>query len=62
MDSKADVASLILLHLYDMNGRLVYNGKITRNQRINIDHLPPGTYIYNVFLEDGMKSGKVVIE
>ena len=62
MDSKAAITSSITLHLYNMNGKLVYNEKITSNQKIEVDHLPPGTYIYNVFLKDEIKSGKVIIQ
>ncbi len=51
-----------LLHLYNLNGKLVFVDNITQNQKMNLSHILPGVYIYKLILEDGEKAGKIVIE
>ena len=50
-------SSQLSLQLYDMNGKLLQNGKITGNETsIDMSNFIPGTYILKIFQEEDNNS------
>jgi glycosidase len=47
--------------IFDMNGKLVFQIQNTDSEMIDISHLYPGTYIYRIDNNIGIKSSKLII-
>ena len=53
----------LTFYLFDLEGKLIYQSIIRKNEKQQIEGLPKGTYLYNAFLNDeNMEGGKVELK
>ena len=50
-------------YLFDMEGKLIYQTTLKKNDKQTVDGLTKGTYSYNAFQDDeSIKGGKVILK
>lgn len=50
-------------YLFDLEGKLIYQSTINKNEKQKIEGLTKGTYLYNAFQADeNLKGGKIVLK
>ena len=50
-------------YLFDLEGKLVYQSSISKNEKQKVDGLTTGTYLYNAFKADeNLEGGKVTLK
>jgi hypothetical protein len=50
-------------YLFDLEGKLVYQSPIGKNEKLLVQGLTSGTYLYNAFLNDeNLEGGKVELK
>jgi hypothetical protein len=60
--SSANTATLDF-YLFDLEGNLIYQTTIRKNEKKTADGLTKGTYLYNAFQNDeNIKGGKVILK
>lgn len=51
-----------IFELYDVQGQKLISKEISNNEQLNLSQLDSGLYLYNVFIDGHMESGKLIKE
>lgn len=58
----SDNKKILSFYLFDVEGKLIYQTKISQNEQQTIEGLEKGTYLYHAFENDkNLKGGKVIL-
>ena len=57
-----NIAEADELILYDLTGRAIHRQAFPQDKRLVVSHLNEGVYIYRIFYEEEVYSGKIVVE
>lgn len=53
----------LTFYLFDLEGKLLYQAQISKNEKQQVQGLTKGTYLYNAFLNDeNLEEGKVELK
>lgn len=52
--------NIAVFELYDTQGRKLLTKQISNNDRLNLDFLNSGTYLYNIYLDGNKQSGTLI--
>jgi hypothetical protein len=53
----------LTFYLFDLEGKLLYQAQIGKNEKLLVQGLTKGTYLYNAFLNDeNLEGGKVELK
>jgi hypothetical protein len=59
----SNIADPVHFYIFDLDGTLMYQATLSKNEKKGIDNLKKGTYMYDVFQNDeSIEEGKIFVK